>query len=101
MEDRIVATGIVVLIFINALALTARFALRPIVEAIIRLREGLIGDSHGSISADRIVAIEGELAEIREDIRKLAEVREFNRELFGGNDRGPLLSEASASEKEF
>ena len=101
MEDVIVATGIVVLLFINAFALTARFALRPIVEAIIQLREVLIGDSHGSVSADRIAAIEGELAEIRRDIRKLAEVREFNRELSSGNDRGPLLSRASGSEKEW
>lgn len=100
MEDVIVATGIVILIFVNAFALTARFALRPIVEAIIQLRQGLTSDSHGSISADRIVAIEGELAEIRRDIRKLAEVREFDWELSGGNDRGPLLSEASGSEKE-
>ena len=100
MEDVIVATGIVILLFVNAFALTARFALKPIVEAIIQLRDGLIGGSHRSISPDRIAAIEGELAEIRRDIRKLAEVRAFDWELSGGNDRGPLLSEATGSEKE-
>jgi hypothetical protein len=91
MEDFFIAAGIVVLVFIPALALTARFALRPIVEAIIRLREGLIGDSTGSVPADRLAAIEGELAEIRRDIRKLAEVSEFNRDLASATDRDKFL----------
>ena len=92
MEDIIIAAGIVVLVFIPALALTARFALRPIVEAIIRLREGLMGGSTGSFPTDRMAAIEAELAEIRREIRKLAEVREFNRELVGESDPGKLLT---------
>lgn len=81
MDDLFLALGIIVLIFIPTLALTARFALRPIVEAIIRLREGLLGDPSRSIETDRMAAIESELAELRQEVRALADVREFHREL--------------------
>lgn len=92
MEDLLTLIGATVLVFIPALAITARFALRPMVEAIIRLREGLVGNPTASLEA-RLGRLEAELADLRSTIELLVESQQFDRELRPGRQVRTLASE--------
>lgn len=68
-------------ILIPVTGFTARFALRPIAEALVRLR--VASDSQHALE-QRVARIEGEvdrLVELRESVERLAEELEFNRKL--------------------
>jgi hypothetical protein len=68
-------------ILIPVTGFTARFALRPIAEALVRLRGP--ADSHQALE-QRMSRIEGEvdrLVELRVSVERLAEELEFNRKL--------------------
>jgi hypothetical protein len=84
--------GIVALfavLVLPALALTSRFALKPIVEAIIMLREGLAGGKKPDEDVQhRLGMIEAELSELGSAVRRLADAHEYDRQLAsprGGN----------------
>jgi len=74
-----------VIVGIPVLGLTARFALRPIVEAIIRLREAFAppGGVAGGLQERRLAAIEEEIGAIRLQLERL-EGTAFVRELRSG-----------------
>lgn len=75
------------------LAITARFAARPIVDAIIRLRE-LSGPSQPQME-QRIGAVEEELRQLRSGFERLASAIEFDAQLRAA-DKGntPRLPQA-------
>jgi hypothetical protein len=56
----------IVIFFIPALAVSARFALRPIVEAIIRLREAFVDPPSRPQLEARLESIEAELRFVRQ-----------------------------------
>ncbi|HET7233649.1 MAG TPA: hypothetical protein VFJ16_26810 [Longimicrobium sp.] len=68
------------------LAFTARFALKPIVDAIVRLKEGgmLPGDSPASVGAEvrqmraELHDLHQELAQTRHEVARLNEAESFN-----------------------
>ena len=61
------------------LALVARFAARPIVDAIVRLRE-LSGPPPAQLE-NRIAAVEQELRQLRDGFERLATVVEYDAQL--------------------
>jgi len=76
---KLLIIGLAILIPITGF--TARFALRPIAEALVRLRGS--GESQQALE-QRMSRIEGEvdrLVELRVSVERLAEELEFNRKL--------------------
>ena len=76
------------LVVIPALGITARLALKPIVDAIVRLREGGVIPSVGAGTQNEVAQLRGEIRGIREDmlqihdaIANLSETAEFHRAL--------------------
>lgn len=88
-DDLLAVMALLALVVVPALALTARFTLKPIVEAIIGLREGLIGRRPDEDVQQRLAMIEAELADLGSAVRRLAEVHEYDRKLAGGASRSP------------
>jgi hypothetical protein len=72
-EEMVVAILAFVVIGVPALGFTARFALKPIVEAIIRLRDAFAPQSATptGMQERRLVAIEEELSAIRVQLERL------------------------------
>jgi hypothetical protein len=80
----------IVLLMIPVVGLTARFALKPIVESMVRLRE-----SSGSAAASndvlalqqRVAVLEQQLQGMESTVQHLAEVKQFDRQLSGGSEK--------------
>jgi len=79
-------------IMLPMLGLTARFALKPIVDAILRLRESgmLQGDGSSSVIAEvrqmrgELHHLHDEVAQVRGEVARLGEAESFNLALRGG-----------------
>lgn len=64
----------------TALALAARLAIRPVVDAIVRLRESL--SATDPLAPDpRLAALEAEVSRLRFEVRRLSESEAFSRQL--------------------
>ena len=83
-DEFLAIVAVFAIIVIPCLAITARFALRPIVEAIIVLRDGLAGRHVESDVESRLTVIESELAELSGAVRQLVDVHRYERELSSG-----------------
>ncbi len=78
----IAAIGIVL---IPSIGLTARFALKPIVEAIVQLREAFPqGMGTAPQVEQRLAAVEEEVRQLREGFDRLATAVEFEVQLHAG-----------------
>ena len=84
-DEFIAIVAVFALIVVPALGLTARFALKPIVEALIVLRDGLIGRRLPDDVERRLAAIEAELTELGGAVRRLSDVQRYDRELAAGS----------------
>ena len=62
-----------------ALALAARLAIRPILDAIDRLREGVA--SSGRLPDPRVQALETEVTRLSREVQRLSESEAFHRQL--------------------
>jgi hypothetical protein len=83
------------IVLIPVIGLTARFALKPTVEALSRLfdRKGM--DESYLILEKRMALIEAQIDSIESNVSRLVEVSEFHHELKSGDaeaDAGPLES---------
>lgn len=86
-EDLAVVLVTFIVLGIPILGLTARFALKPIVESIVRLREAFNQDALSSgVSPEEVVRLEQEIGELREQVHRLTEAAEFDRKLLGSDD---------------
>jgi hypothetical protein len=75
---------IMVLVFgVPAVAIAARLAIRPIVDAIVRLRE-ISGPSPAANDA-RVAALEAEVSRLGLEVERLTEADTFNRQLNAPN----------------
>jgi hypothetical protein len=71
------------IILIPVAGLTARFAIKPIVEAVARLRES--GNSRElSILEQRVALLEQQLQNVESSVDRIAAGREFDRQLGSG-----------------
>ena len=62
-------------------AFSARFALRPIVDSMLRLKEAQASDRADSLQDRRIAVLEAEIQSLQHSVRSLQEGEEFRREL--------------------
>lgn len=72
-------------IAVPVMAFSARFAIKPIVDAIIRLREASLSQPNQLPQERRLAAIEAELTAIRDQLERL-EGTAFLKELRSGNE---------------
>ena len=77
---------------IPALAIAARLAIRPVAEAILRLREASVAAPGASISEQRFAELEAEVTTLRATVESLSEGAAFDRQLraSGGSAVAPL-----------
>jgi hypothetical protein len=65
--------------------LTSRLVLKPIVEAVLRLREGMdVRPAPPGVEVQRIAAVEDELHQLRGEVRQLHEAVDFHTSLRAG-----------------
>ena len=75
----VVFGGLTVLIPIAGL--TARFALKPVIEAIATFRSGQMGDQRVAYLEQRLALVEEQLHSMERDHARLLEEAEFRRQL--------------------
>jgi hypothetical protein len=68
-------------ILIPVAGLTARFALKPIVEAIARMREGQGAQQEASLLQQRVALLEQQVQNMEHSVDRISEEREFNKQL--------------------
>ena len=98
-EQLVKGVLLLVLVILPALTLTAaigaRFAARPIVDAIGRLRELSMPAAALPAAAEaRLRAVEQELREMREAMERVATAVEFDARLRAGSESAPRLPQA-------
>lgn len=83
MKDLMAMMAFVSLVFIPALALTARFAMKPIVESIVKLREAFNMPVSGrnDQQTHQIEQLQNEVFELRRAVDQLQSEREFDKQL--------------------
>jgi hypothetical protein len=79
-EDAAGLVFIFIVFGVPALAIGARLALRPIVDAIVRLRESFASPPGLPVDS-RVSALEAEVRVLRQEVRRLQESEEFARQL--------------------
>lgn len=70
---------------------TARFALKPIVEAMAKYRE-MQGGTAGrelNVLEQRVALLEQQYSLLENDMQRIGELKEFDRQLTGGSPEGP------------
>jgi hypothetical protein len=72
------------IVLVPVIGLTARFAMGPVVEALSKLFEGRNADETVRLLERRLELQEQEIAMLSQSVRQLAEGREFDRQLGGG-----------------
>lgn len=87
-------------VLIPVIGITARFALKPTVEALSRLFEKRGMDESVSILERRMALMEQHVESIETNVRRLVDVSEFDHQLTSGSkDAGPSqATEARSSE---
>ena len=68
------------IITIPSLGLVARFALRPIVESMLKLRESFDRQGTG-VDAQRLTLLEQRVTDMQDSIERLTDAVEFDRQL--------------------
>lgn len=77
----IAVTGGILMLLIPIAGITARFALKPIAEAIARVREAEGANREMAFMQQRLDLIEGQLSSLESSVQRLTEVQEFHAEL--------------------
>jgi hypothetical protein len=77
---------------VPVLGLTARFALKPMVDAIVRLHERFSETAGGALLEQRVVEMDQELQRLRAEVARLSQVTSFHESLLaapGSADEQP------------
>lgn len=78
LQEILGVTLLFLVVVVPVLAVTARLALRPLIDAILRLHEAF-AEPHGiADAARRITVLEAEVEGLRQEVRKLGEVEAFH-----------------------
>jgi hypothetical protein len=74
-------------VLIPIAGLTARFALKPIVEAIARMREVQAGTTGRELSVleQRVALLEQQYQALDSSVERIAEIKDFDRQLTSGD----------------
>lgn len=68
-------------ILVPVLALTIRFALRPVIDSWARLKQSPETEQERALVARRLDLLEAELQHVQHSVREVAEAEEFRRQL--------------------
>ncbi|HEY0672883.1 MAG TPA: hypothetical protein VGD27_11475 [Longimicrobiales bacterium] len=79
-NDAVLLVLMFIVFGVPALAIAARLVIRPVIEAILRLRESY-GSSGAQASDPRITALEAQVSRLAIEVQRLTESEAFNREL--------------------
>ncbi len=88
-DDIIGFVFLFLIVVVPVLGVTARLALKPIVDALIRLRENFAPNPGGVLVERRVLELEEELRQVRAEVRRLAEAEAFHRELLAPGVESP------------
>jgi hypothetical protein len=77
-------------VLIPIAGLTARFALKPIVEAIARMREAQGGTAGRELNVleQRVALLEQQYQTLEGSVQRMGELKDFDRQLTGGTTTG-------------
>jgi hypothetical protein len=81
-------------------AFSVRFAIRPVVEGMVRLREAQQADRTDQLQDRRMAVLEAEVQSLQHTVRNLVEAESFNRELASSRNPASLPSSAAAQQAE-
>lgn len=96
--DIVGLVAVIAIFLIPSIGLTARFALKPIVESVLRLRDALDRERVGSAVQDpRFTALQQEVVDLRETVDRLAETVHFDAQLRSGDAPAAARLSGSAS----
>ncbi|MFW6079049.1 MAG: hypothetical protein ACODAE_05470 [Gemmatimonadota bacterium] len=96
-DELILALLVLILIGTPVLAISARIALKPLAEAVARMREAFQG-SRDAVSDDRLAALEEEVRLLRRALEHRMELGGFDAEL-DGERRGERRLSTSARQE--
>lgn len=68
-------------VLIPVAGLTARFAFKPVVEAIARMREGQNGQQELSLLQQRVALLEQQVQNVEQTVDRIGDEREFHKQL--------------------
>ncbi len=80
------------IVLIPVAGVTARFVLKPVVDALGRFQEGRSSEETMQLMERRMSLLEAQLEGVQHSMDRLVEVSEFNAELRGGRSGGKLPS---------
>ena len=83
-EDIIETLALFLIIFVPVAGITARIAIKPIVEAFTKYMQVRQGTEGMELLERRMALLEQELGATRAEVQGLSEVREFDRQISGG-----------------
>jgi ubiquinone biosynthesis protein UbiJ len=71
-------------VIVPALGITARFALKPVVDAVVRLREAMAEQDSTALAralAAELAELRAETATLRDEVARLSTIESFHRQL--------------------
>ncbi len=89
--DWVALAGVIMgtlIVLIPLAGLTARFALKPIVEAVARMRQTQGAAEHLTLVEQRLALLEQQQANTEADVGRLLEVQEFQEKLLTNQEEG-------------
>ncbi len=89
--DWVALAGVIMgtlIVLIPVAGLTARFALKPIVEAVARMRQTQGAAEHLALLEQRVALMEQQQANTESDVGRLLEVQEFQEKLLTNQEEG-------------
>lgn len=73
--------GGILIVLVPVAGLTARFALKPVVEAIFKARENTAGSREAALLEQRVALLEQQLRNVEGNVERLVEDADFRRQL--------------------
>jgi uncharacterized small protein (DUF1192 family) len=81
LQSLIAVTGGILIVLIPVAGLTARFALKPLIETIARVMQARQGNEAVQLVERRVALLEQELAAMRTELQQVSDGRAFDRKL--------------------
>jgi len=91
-EDILAILAVFLVVFVPVAGITARIAIKPIVEAFTKYMQVRQGTEGLHLLERRIALLEQELGATRAEVQSLSEVRDFDRQIGRGAEERPRLS---------
>ena len=98
-KDALMIALMFIVFGVPALGITARFALKPIVDSIVRLRESFGTGPGNGVVERRVLELEDEVAQLRAGLSGLEETVAFQQQLLAGPGAAAPAIAAPSSEQ--